>query len=99
MPIVIKSRDEIAAMREAGRMNAEVRAILRSAIRPGATGKELDALAKDEIARRNAQPTFVGYSPGGRPPYPGAICFSVNEELVHGIPSDRRLEEGDIVSD
>ena len=98
MPIVIKSRDEIAAMREAGRMNAEVRAILRSAIRPGVTGKELDQLAKDEIARRNAEPTFVGYGPGGRPPYPGAICFSVNEELVHGIPSDRRLEEGDIVT-
>lgn len=98
MPIVIKSRDEIAAMREAGRMNAEVRAILRSAIRPGVTGKELDALAKEEIARRDAQPTFVGYGPGGRPPYPGAICFSVNEELVHGIPSDRRLEEGDIVT-
>jgi methionyl aminopeptidase len=98
MPIVIKSRDEIAAMREAGRMNAEVRALLRSAIRPGVTGKELDALAKDEIARRNAEPTFVGYTPGGRPPYPGAICFSVNEELVHGIPGDRRLEEGDIVT-
>ena len=98
MPIVIKSRDEIAAMREAGRMNAEVRAILRAAIRPGVTGKELDVLAKDEIARRGAEPTFVGYTPGGRPPYPGAICFSVNEELVHGIPGERRLEEGDIVT-
>ena len=98
MPVVIKSPAEIAAMREAGRMNAEVRAILREAVRPGVSGIELDALAKREIARRDAVPTFVGYGPGGRPPYPGAICFSVNEVLVHGIPDERRLEEGDIVS-
>jgi len=98
MPVVIKSQAEIAAMREAGRINAEVRAILREAVRPGVSGAELDALAKREIARRDAVPTFVGYGPGGRPPYPGAICFSVNEVLVHGIPDGRRLEEGDIVS-
>lgn len=85
-------------MREAGRINAEVRAILREAVRPGVSGTELDALAKREIARRDAVPTFVGYGPGGRPPYPGAICYSVNEILVHGIPDERRLEEGDIVS-
>ncbi len=96
--VTIKSKDELALMREAGRRNAEVRAILREAIRPGVTGIELDEIAKREIARRDAQPTFVGYAPGGRPPYPGAICFSVNEELVHGIPSQRVLQEGDIVS-
>jgi len=62
------------------------------------TGLDLDRLARDEIARRDSQPTFVGYGPGGRPPYPGAICYSVNEELVHGIPGDRALREGDIVS-
>ena len=98
MSVVIKSMDEVAAMREAGRLNAEVRMLLREAIRPGVTGRELDALAKDEIARRRAEPTFVGYAPGDHPPYPGAICFSVNEQLVHGIPGDRALEEGDIVS-
>ncbi len=85
-------------MREAGRLNAEVRAILRAAIGPGVTGRELDELAKEEIARRGAEATFVGYAPGGRPPYPGAICYSVNEQLVHGIPDERALEEGDIVS-
>jgi methionyl aminopeptidase len=96
--VTIKSKDELAVMREAGRRNAEVRAILRDAVRPGITGIELDELAKREIAKRDGQPTFVGYGPGGRPPYPGAICFSVNEELVHGIPSSRALQEGDIVS-
>ena len=98
MSVVIKSNDEIAAMQEAGRLNAEVRQILREAIRPGVSGRELDQLAKEEIARRGAEPTFVGYAPGGRPPYPGAICFSVNEQLVHGIPGDSVLEDGDIVS-
>ncbi|MSQ41437.1 MAG: type I methionyl aminopeptidase [Dehalococcoidia bacterium] len=98
MSVVIKSSQEIAAMREAGRLNAEVRAILQDAIEPGITGRALDELARREIARRGGEPTFVGYAPGGRPPYPGAICFSVNEELVHGIPGERVLQEGDIVS-
>ena len=98
MTVTVKSKDEVAQMREAGRLNAEVRAILREAIRPGLTGRALDALAKAEIDRRGAECTFVGYGPGGRPPYPGAICFSVNEELVHGIPGDRPLRDGDIVS-
>ena len=98
MSVVIKSSDEIAVMREAGRLNAGVRALLRDAIRPGVSGRELDELAKEEIARRGAEPTFVGYAPGGKPPYPGAICFSVNEQLVHGIPGERVLKEGDVVS-
>jgi len=98
MSVVIKSADEIAVMREAGRRNAEIRQLLREAIRPGVTGRSLDELAKEAIAERDAEPTFVGYGPGGRPPYPGAICYSVNEQLVHGIPGDRALREGDIVS-
>src|SRR6185436_3331980 len=96
--VILKSKDEIALMREAGRLNAEVRATLRAAERPGVTGRDLDTLAKQEIKAGGGEPTFVGYGPGGRPPYPGAICFSVNEELVHGIPGDRPLKEGDIVS-
>ncbi|MYH41171.1 MAG: type I methionyl aminopeptidase [Chloroflexi bacterium] len=98
MSVVIKSSSELELMRQSGRINAEVRAALRGAVRPGVTGLELDAIAHREIAARGAVPTFPGYAPGGRPPYPGAICFSVNEELVHGIPSDRVLREGDIVS-
>ena len=85
-------------MREAGRRNAEVRRILMDAVAPGVTGRELDELAKAEIAKRDATPTFMGYAPGGRPPYPGAICYSVNAQLVHGLPGDLALAEGDIVS-
>ena len=98
MSVVIKSPDEIAIMREAGRLNAEVRRLLVDAIAPGVSGRELDELAKAEIAKRDAEPTFVGYGPAGRPPYPGAICYSVNAQLVHGIPGDLTLQEGDIVS-
>ncbi|MCY3655658.1 MAG: type I methionyl aminopeptidase [Chloroflexi bacterium] len=96
--VELKSSDEIAIMREAGRRNAEVRSILLDAIAPGVTGRELDELAKAEIAKRDGTPTFMGYAPGGRPPYPGAICYSVNAQLVHGLPGDLALAEGDIVS-
>ena len=85
-------------MREAGRRNAEVRRVLLDAIAPGVTGRELDELAKAEIAKRGAEPTFVGYAPGGHPPYPAAICCSVNAQLVHGVPGGRAFAEGDIVS-
>lgn len=98
MPVELKSEAELEQMRRAGRINAEVRALLMEAVKPGVTGLELDELATREIENRGAIATFKGYAPGGRPPYPGAICYSVNEELVHGIPNDRALEEGDIVS-
>ena len=98
MTIILKSDTEIEIMRESGLINAEVREILFDAIEPGITGEELDQIARKEIANRGATPTFPGYAPLGKPPYPGAICFSVNENLVHGIPNNYALQEGDIVS-
>jgi len=94
--IVIKSKDEIAVMREAGRINARALAAVRALIRPGVTTNELDAAAEEVIRKAGAIPTFKGVP--GAYPYPATITVSINDELVHGIPSQRLLQEGDIVS-
>lgn len=93
--ITIKSDEEIKIMREAGRVVAEVLAILAEAAKPGVVVKELDKIVRKEYAKRGVTPTFLGY---GHPPYPATVCVSVNDELVHGIPGDRVIKEGDIVS-
>ena len=81
-------------MREAGRVVAETKAVLAEAIRPGITTGELDRTAAQHIARLGAEPSFKGYMG-----FPATICVSLNEEVVHGIPSRRRvIREGDIVS-
>jgi len=85
-------------MRQAGQIVAEVLENMRAAVAPGVTTGELDALAEEIIHRNNAIPSFKGYPPGSKHPFPASICASVNEELVHGIPGDRTLEEGDIIS-
>ncbi len=94
--IVIKSPQEIATLREAGRINARALEAVRQLIRPGVTTAELDAAAEEVIRKNGASPTFKGYP--GPYPYPASICVSINEQLVHGIPGKRKLQSGDIVS-
>ncbi|KAA0544080.1 type I methionyl aminopeptidase [Bacillus sp. BGMRC 2118] len=91
--IICKTPREIEIMREAGRIVAITHQELRQHILPGITTKELDAIAEGIIRKHGATPSFKGYN-GFR----GSICASVNEELVHGIPGDRMLKDGDIIS-
>jgi methionyl aminopeptidase len=90
--ITLKTADETAKMREAGRIVAAMLAVCRAAVRPGITTGELDRIAAAELARHGATSSFLGYYG-----YPATICTSVNEEIVHGIPGTRRLAEGDII--
>jgi methionyl aminopeptidase len=90
---VCKSPSEIERMRPANRLVAEVLRELREAVRPGVTTSELDALADQRIRAGGGQPAFKGYHG-----YPATICASVNEQVIHGIPSARPLVEGDILS-
>ncbi len=97
--IVLKSKAEIALMQEAGRIVARVHEAMQNMIRPGVTTADLDAKAEAIIRMHDAVPAFLGYPHTGKNDYPASICASVNEELVHGIPSQKRwLEEGDIIS-
>ncbi len=95
MPIIIKSDDEIEIMREAGRIVAQTIDKLIEELRPGLIVKELDKTVRREFAKHNVEATFLGY---GYPPYPATVCISINEEIVHGIPGNRVIEDGDIVS-
>ncbi|GLI10359.1 methionine aminopeptidase 1 [Paenibacillus tyrfis] len=91
--IICKSAAELELMREAGRIVAETHRVLRQAIQPDITTKQLDQIAEDFIRSQGAIPSFKGYNG-----FPGSICASVNDELVHGIPSQRKLKDGDIIS-
>jgi methionyl aminopeptidase len=98
--IIRKSAAEIAAMREAGRINALALQAVCAAVQPGVSTHELDAIATKVLRAHNAQPAFLGYPNSAFPdhPYPATINASINDELVHGIPGRRRLREGDILS-
>lgn len=93
--INVKNPAEIALMREAGRVNALALAAVRELIEPGVTTADLNAAAEEVLRKHGAYSPFYHY---GRPPFPASICASVNEELVHGIPGNRKLKEGDIIS-
>ena len=93
--ITIKSEDEIKIMREAGRIVGQTLQKLVEAAQPGVVAKDLDKLVRKEYARIGCVPTFLGY---GEPPYPATLCFSVNDELVHGIPDKQVIKAGDLIS-
>jgi methionyl aminopeptidase len=94
--INLKTPAEIAIMREAGRINATVHATLRELLQPGISTADLDAAAEEVLRKYGAVSPFKGY---GNPPFPNSTTLSINEELVHGIPSPKRkLKEGDIIS-
>jgi methionyl aminopeptidase len=93
MGIVIKSEREIVIMRRAGGIVAEVLKILSNSVRPGMKTRELDVIAEKEMKRLGAESSFKGYHG-----FPANLCVSVNDEIVHGIPGDRVLKEGDVVS-
>ncbi|TMA74667.1 MAG: type I methionyl aminopeptidase [Deltaproteobacteria bacterium] len=95
--IVLKAPEEIEIMRAANVIVAEVLAELRAAVRPGVTTADLDRIAEELTRKRGAVPAFKGYCVAGRV-YPAALCASINDEVVHGIPSaSRPLREGDII--
>ena len=94
--IVLKSPRELALMREAGKINARALAAALDVVRPGVTTGEVNRAAAEVLKKSGSVPAFVGVP--GAYPYPAETTISINDELVHGIPGDRRLEEGDIVS-
>src|SRR5437763_436114 len=98
MPVEVKSRDELKVMREAGRIVAETLELLVKEVRPGLVVKTLDDIVREEYRRRKVFPTFLGYPPGGEHPFPATVCVSINDQIVHGIPGERVLQDGDIVS-
>lgn len=91
--IIMKSRQEIEKMRVSGRAAAEVLEELKASVQAGVKTKELDKLAAELTRKKNATPAFLGYHG-----YPAHVCVSINEEVVHGIPGERVIQNGDIVS-
>jgi len=93
MPIIIKSKEEIELIREAGRIVGQVLRILAQEAKPGIKGERLDKIVRKEFEARGVEPTFLGYQG-----YPASVCLSLNDEVVHGIPGERELKEGDVLS-
>ena len=96
--IIIKTKKEIDLIRESCKIVAETLQLLKSKIAPGVTTLDLDQIAEDYITSNGAVPAFKGYTQGSAPGFPGSVCTSIDEAVVHGIPSERVLVEGEIVS-
>ena len=90
--ISVKNSDQIRLMKEAGRITGEALYIAGEKLKPGMTTKQLDTIIRQHIESRGARPSFLGY--GG---FPGSACISINDQVIHGIPGPRVIEEGDIV--
>ncbi len=95
--IHIKAPWEIAMMRSAGKLLAEVKALVRENVQVGVTTGDLDRICEEEIRKRKSIPAFKGYEVGNHV-FPASLCASPNEQVVHGIPDDRPLEEGELIS-
>jgi len=93
MSIIIKTSEEVAAIRQAGTIVAAILEILSRQVKAGMETKELDNIAARELKKRGAKASFKGYRE-----FPASLCVSINDEIVHGIPGKRKLHEGDIVS-
>ena len=91
--ISVKNSDQIRLMKEAGRITGEALYIAGEKLKPGMTTKQLDTIIRQHIESRGARPSFLGY--GG---FPGSACISINDQVIHGIPGPRVIEEGDIVN-
>jgi len=99
MAITLKTAADIAGMRIAGRLAAEVLDLLTPHVRPGVSTLEIDRLAHEHMTQvQGGVPATLGYQPPGYPPYPASICTSINHQVCHGIPNDRALKNGDIVN-
>src|SRR5216684_6623633 len=94
---ILKNREELAIMDRANRIVLELLEMMREMVKPGATTAQINAMAEEELAKRGAKSPFKGYAPMGLPPYPAVVCASVNDVIVHGIPSRAKLQEGDII--
>jgi methionyl aminopeptidase len=98
MGIVLRSASELAKMRDVGAIVCAVLDAVEAACVPGVTTAELEAIARRELRRHGATSAFLGYGPGGIAPYPAVLCTSINEVVIHGIPSqDEVLREGDVI--
>jgi methionyl aminopeptidase len=96
--IYIKTEKEIDFIRESCKIVAETLQLVKSNIKSGVTTLELDRIAEDYIRSNDAVPAFKGYSQGGLPGFPGTICASIDDVVVHGIPGNRKLQDGEIIS-
>ena len=99
MLVTIKNEDDIRKMRVAGKLAAEVLDFITPRVQPGVTTEEIDRLCHDYMVNvQDTVPAPLNYAPPGHAPYPKSICTSINNQICHGIPSDRVLKKGDVVN-